>query len=114
MPLWKWLLPLCVLGLLYRALKEANIKPAGWVVLPGAGGGLGHLAVQYAKAMNMRVLAIDTGTDKEELCKSLRAEAFVDFRKVSDLVSTVKDLMNGGPRGVLVLSTSAKSYQQAT
>ncbi|EPY51208.1 alcohol dehydrogenase Adh1 [Schizosaccharomyces cryophilus OY26] len=105
---------MCAGVTVYRALKEAGVNPGGWVALPGAGGGLGHLAVQYARAMSMRVLAIDTGSDKEELCKSLGADAFVDFQKESDLIGKVKDLTNGGPHGVLVLSTSAKSYQQAT
>jgi Zinc-binding dehydrogenase len=66
----------------YVALKRSNVRPGQWVVLPGAGGGLGHFAVQYAKAMGMRVIAIDGGDEKRDLCKKLGAEEFIDFTKV--------------------------------
>ena len=42
----------------YRAIKYSNTNIGDWIVLPGAGGGLSHLAVQYAAAMGLRVLAI--------------------------------------------------------
>jgi alcohol dehydrogenase, propanol-preferring len=35
----------------YTACKRSAVKPGQWIVLPGAGGGLGHFAVQYARAM---------------------------------------------------------------
>jgi D-arabinose 1-dehydrogenase-like Zn-dependent alcohol dehydrogenase len=44
----------------YKALKQANVHIGDWVAIPGAGGGLGHLGVQYASAMGLRVLAIGT------------------------------------------------------
>jgi len=66
----------------YTALKRSNVRPGQWVVLPGAGGGLGHFAVQYAKAMGMRVIAIDGGEEKRKLCKELGAEEFIDFTQV--------------------------------
>ncbi|EEB08063.2 alcohol dehydrogenase Adh1 [Schizosaccharomyces japonicus yFS275] len=98
----------------YRALKEAAVQPNQWVVLPGAGGGLGHLAIQYARAMSMRVVAIDSGADKEKLCRDCGADVFIDFRKEADVVAKVKEVTGGGAHGTLVLSTSSKSYQQAT
>jgi propanol-preferring alcohol dehydrogenase len=63
----------------YVACKRSAVKPGQWIVLPGAGGGLGHFAVQYAKAMGMRVIAVDGGDEKRDLCKKLGAEAFIDF-----------------------------------
>lgn len=42
----------------YRAIKYSQTQQGDWVVLPGAGGGLGHLAVQYAAARGLRVIAI--------------------------------------------------------
>ncbi|WBW75406.1 alcohol dehydrogenase Adh1 [Schizosaccharomyces osmophilus] len=96
----------------YRALKESGVGPGQWVCIPGAGGGLGHLAVQYAKAMAMRVVAIDSGEDKKELVSSFNADVFVDF-KTDDVVEVVKEKTGGGAHGTLVLSTSPKSYEQA-
>jgi threonine dehydrogenase-like Zn-dependent dehydrogenase len=50
----------------YTACKRSAVKPGQWIILPGAGGGLGHFAVQYAKAMGMRVIAIDGGDEKRD------------------------------------------------
>lgn len=44
----------------YRAIKYSGAKLGDWIILPGAGGGLGHLAVQYAAAAGLRVLAVGT------------------------------------------------------
>lgn len=46
----------------YKALKQARLSVGQWVAITGAGGGLGHLAVQYAVAMGLRVLAIGEST----------------------------------------------------
>ena len=42
----------------YRAIKYSQTQQGDWIVLPGAGGGLGHLAVQYAVTRGLRVIAI--------------------------------------------------------
>jgi NADPH:quinone reductase-like Zn-dependent oxidoreductase len=94
-------------------LKESGAKPGQWVALPGAGGGLGHLGVQYANAMGLRVLAIDTGKEKEDLCKQLGAEAFVDFKTCKNVIAEVKKITDGGPHAVVVMAASAKPYEDA-
>lgn len=55
----------------YRGLKESGAKPGQTVAIVGAGGGLGSLAIQYAKAMGLQVIAIDAGDDKKEMCKKM-------------------------------------------
>lgn len=64
----------------YRALKYSDTHIGDWIVIPGAGGGLGHLAVQYAAAMGLRVVAIDTGEEKRKLVEKLGAEKWIDFK----------------------------------
>jgi D-arabinose 1-dehydrogenase-like Zn-dependent alcohol dehydrogenase len=71
---------MCSGATIWSALKKANLKAGDWVVIPGAGGGVGHFGVQYAKAMGCRVVAIDSGKDKDEMCKKLGAEVFLDFK----------------------------------
>lgn len=67
-------------------------------MISGAGGGLGHLAVQYARCLSLRIIAVDTGADKEKLCKELGAEVFLDFKASKDLIKDVKDAAGGsGP-----------------
>jgi len=49
---------LCAGITVYKAIKQSNAKIGDWIAISGAGGGLGHLAVQYAVAMGLRVIAI--------------------------------------------------------
>ena len=44
--------------------------------------GLGHLAIQNAKVMGMRVIVVDGGAEKEKICLSLGAERFIDYPSV--------------------------------
>lgn len=97
----------------YRALKEMSSRPGMWVVVAGAGGGLGCMAIQFCKAFGLRPIGIDTGDDKAETAKKLGCEYFVDFKKV-DVVKTIMEITEGhGADGVLMLVPSAFSYNQA-
>jgi propanol-preferring alcohol dehydrogenase len=106
---------LCAGVTVYRALKYSRTKPGDWIVLPGAGGGLGHLAVQYAVlAFGLRVVAIDTGAEKRDLCLKLGAEKWIDFRETKDIVKDIKDATGGeGPHAALVSAASSTAYEQA-
>jgi propanol-preferring alcohol dehydrogenase len=98
----------------FVALKKANLLPGQWVALSGAGGGLGHLAIQYAKSFGLQVLAIDHGS-KQDFCLKLGADAFIDFTKFDDegLTSEAKSITGGGAHAVLVNNASTKVYDQA-
>lgn len=76
----------------YAAIKRSNARAGQWLVIPGAGGGVGSMAVQYARYAGIRVLAIDAG-DKGELCKSLGAEEFIDFTTCSECVQLSPSLL---------------------
>ncbi|KAI9436127.1 GroES-like protein [Russula earlei] len=114
---------LCAGVTVYRALKYSRTQPGDWIVLPGAGGGLGHLAIQYAvHAFGLRVVAsipqlyrrLDTGAEKRELCLELGAEKWVDFRETKDLVKDIKNAAGGdGPHAALVSAANSSAYEQA-
>ncbi|KAG1790234.1 chaperonin 10-like protein [Suillus plorans] len=105
---------LCAGVTVYRALKHSHAKIGEWVVLPGAGGGLGHLAVQYAVAMGLRVVAIDTGLEKKKLCLELGAEKWIDFQEEKDIVQAVREACDGeGAHCAVVTTASASGYTQA-
>lgn len=104
---------LCAGVTVYKALKTANLRAGKWVCISGAGGGLGTLAIQYGKAMGLQVLAIDGGEDKGKLCKSLGADAFVDFTKSKDMVKDIQEITKGGPHGVINVSVSEKAISQS-
>jgi propanol-preferring alcohol dehydrogenase len=105
---------LCAGVTVYKALKTADLKPGEWVAISGAAGGLGSLAVQYAKAMGLRVLGIDGGEDKEKLFKSLGGEVFIDFKKTSNIVEAIQEATNGGPHGVINVSVAEAAISQST
>lgn len=93
----------------YKGLKETDTKPGEWVAISGIGG-LGHLAVQYAKAMGLHVAAIDVSDDKLKLAKSLGADITVNARN-EDPGATLKKL-TGGMHGVLVTAVSPIAFKQ--
>ncbi|KAI9018197.1 hypothetical protein DFJ74DRAFT_676333 [Hyaloraphidium curvatum] len=97
----------------WAALKKSNTKAGDWVVIPGAGGGVGHMAVQYAVAMGLQVVAIDSGKDKEELCKKLGAVAFIDFKEVKDIPAKVHEITGGGAHAVIVTGGTKSAYDPA-
>lgn len=101
---------LCAGVTVYKGLKEAEVKPGEWVVISGIGG-LGHMAVQYAKAMGMHVVAADIFDDKLKLAKDLGADVVVNG-KDKDAVEQVQKA-TGGVHGALVTAVSPKAMEQA-
>ena len=107
---------LCAGITVYKGLKESNARPGQTVAIVGAGGGLGSLACQYAKAMGLQVIGIDTGDEKAEMVKKLGAHAFIDFAKSSNVVKDVKAATEDGlgPHAVILVAVNEKPFQQAT
>ncbi|EHA21652.1 alcohol dehydrogenase [Aspergillus niger ATCC 1015] len=104
---------LCAGTTAYRAIRTAGLTSGQWIAIVGAGGGLGHLAVQYAKANDLQVLGIDTGPSKWELCSRLGVTSYIDFMETRDLTADVTRVSGGGPHGVIVVSSSTRAYEQA-
>lgn len=100
---------ICAGVTVYKGLKETEVKPGEWVAISGVGG-LGHLAVQYAKAMGMHVAAIDVADDKLNLAKELGAELVVNATRQDPGAFLQKEA--GGMHGVLVTAVSPIAFQQ--
>ena len=71
----------------YKGIKETEARPGEWLVVSGIGG-LGHLAIQYARHMGLKVCAVDIEDSKLALARSLGAEAAVNA-KSGDPVAAV-------------------------
>ncbi|KAF4334889.1 polyketide synthase enoylreductase [Fusarium beomiforme] len=95
----------------YAACKRTAVKPGEWLVILGAGGGVGHFALLYAKAMGMRVIAVDIGKEKEDMCRKLGAEEFIDFS--NDVVAEVMRITTYGAQGALVAAPAQAAYDLA-
>jgi len=93
----------------YKGLKETEVRPGEWVAIVGIGG-LGHVAVQYAKAMGMHVVAVDIAEEKLALASRLGADMTINAREqepAEALRSTI-----GGVHGALVTAVATKPFRQ--
>jgi alcohol dehydrogenase, propanol-preferring len=94
----------------YKALKVSEAKPGDWVAVYGIGG-LGHVALQYAKAMGFNVIAVDIQDDKLDLATELGADYTVNGLK-ADPVQAIKDKV-GGVQASISVAVTKKAFEQA-
>lgn len=107
---------LCAGVTAYKALRETGAKAGDFVAIMGAGGGLGHLAIQYATAMGMRVIALDKGAEKLNYCKSLGAEFAIDVTDVNAVEQVHKvSECNGvtGSHGITCFATNPAAFKMS-
>ena len=101
---------LCAGVTTYKGLKQTGARPGEWVVISGVGG-LGHVAIQYAKAMGLHVAAVDLGPEKMVLARKLGAEITIDAKTQDPAKEIQKQI--GGAHGVLVTAVSLIAFKQA-
>ena len=102
---------LCAGVTTYKGIKETEARPGQWIAISGIGG-LGHIAIQYAKAMGLHVVALDVTEEKLALARSLGAELAVNARAPDAIAQVVKQT-GGGAHGVLVTAVSPPAFAQA-
>lgn len=108
-PDYRALAPILCAGVTtYKGIKETDVRPGEWIVISGVGG-LGHVAVQYAKAMGLHVLAVDVAEEKLMLARSLGADVAIDGR-MPGAVDEVLKQTGGGAHGVLVTAVSVPAF----
>jgi propanol-preferring alcohol dehydrogenase len=93
----------------YKAVKVAGVKPTELVAISGVGG-LGHLALQYAKIFGATVAAIDVTDEKLALAHELGADLVIDAR-VEDPAQVLK--RHGGAHAAIALAVDDKSFASA-
>ncbi len=101
---------LCAGVTVYKGLKVTDTRPGNWVVISGVGG-LGHMAVQYARAMGLNVAAVDVDDAKLDLARRLGATVTVNARTTDPVAYLKKEI--GGAHGALVTAVSPKAFEQA-
>ena len=102
---------LCAGVTTYRGLKRTGARPGQWVTVLGIGG-LGHIAVQYARAMGLRVAAVDIAGEKLELAGKYGAEVLVNSRD-ADPGRVIQEKV-GGTHGAVVTAVSPQAFEQST
>lgn len=96
----------------YKALKASGAKAGQWVVITGAGGGLGSMGIQYATALGLRVIAVDGGSEKDAVTKKLGAEVYIDFTKQNTVEAVAKATGGLGASAAIMFAPYESSYNQ--
>jgi NADPH2:quinone reductase len=84
----------------HALVTQGEFQPGDWVVVLGASGGVGTAAVDIATRMGGKVIAVDRGGARLEICRELGAVATVDF-DTEDVKTRIKELTGGGANVVL-------------
>jgi propanol-preferring alcohol dehydrogenase len=101
--------PLCCAGwTAYGALRESGLRSGQSVALFGMGG-LGHLAIQYARHLGLRVAAVDVAESKLEMAGTLGAELTL----LAENAGRTLQKRWGGADAAIVLTGSPAAIQQA-
>ena len=103
--------PILCAGLtVYKGLKVLDLRPGQWVAVVGVGG-LGHLAVQYARAMGLHVVAVDIDSARLQMAQQLGASLCVNSAEQDPVALLQKELR--GVHGALVTAVSRESFGQS-
>ena len=94
----------------YKGIKVTEARPGEWLVVSGAGG-LGHMAIQYAKVMGLQVCAVDIDDGKLAHAIRLGADMVVNATE-GDPVDAVRQRTGGGAHGVLITAPSLGAFKQ--
>ncbi|MBO0799430.1 MAG: zinc-binding dehydrogenase, partial [Blastocatellia bacterium] len=104
--------PLLCAGLtVHSALKKSELAPAQKIAVFGVGG-LGHVALQLAKARGAEVIGVDLADDKLELARACGADATVNAA-TTQAYKDIKKITGGGVHVALVTSASSAAYESA-
>jgi propanol-preferring alcohol dehydrogenase len=101
---------LCAGVTVYKGIRVTDTRPGQWIAISGIGG-LGHVAVQYAVAMGLHVVAVDISDAKLDLARKLGAALTVNALAQDPAAAIQKAI--GGAHGVLVTAVSRSAFAQA-
>ena len=99
--------PLACAGVtVWGGLVRADLKAGQSLAIVGGGGGLGHLAVQFAKALGLVCIAIDARDQGLQLAKDCGAETVIDARQSKEKVVEEVHKVTGGKGADATLNVS--------
>jgi NADPH:quinone reductase-like Zn-dependent oxidoreductase len=102
-------MPLVLVTVWRMMVTRARIQAGDFVLIWGAAGGLGVMAIQIAKLYNARAIAVASGDDKLELCGKLGAE-FLLHRKKHDIFQEVRKITGGRRADIVFEHTGAETW----
>jgi propanol-preferring alcohol dehydrogenase len=86
----------CAGRTVWRSVLETELKAGEWICFVGSGGGLGHLGIQFAKALGLKIIGIDARDEGISLTKEHGADVVIDARKgKEEAVKAVQEVTGG-------------------
>merc|ERR1719231_257843 len=82
---------MCYLTGYHALVQRGRLQPGEWLLVTGAGGGMGLMAVELGKALGARVIAAASSDEKLEACRRAGADAVINYRtqKLKDAVTDI-------------------------
>ncbi|KAI9729073.1 MAG: hypothetical protein M1828_000158 [Chrysothrix sp. TS-e1954] len=100
----------CAGSTVYRGVLQAKLTSHEWLAIVGSGGGLGHLGIQFAKAMGLNVVGIDARDEGLALSRECGADVTIDARKGKEhIVAEVHKVTSGAGADATVNVSDAEN-----
>ncbi|KAH7119019.1 chaperonin 10-like protein [Dendryphion nanum] len=96
----------------FHGVQDCELQPGQWMVIVGCGG-LGHMGIQYAKAMGYKVVGLDIADQALEEAKKCGADHVFNSLTDKDWQKKVIEVTSGGADAVVNFTASKKSYDDA-
>jgi D-arabinose 1-dehydrogenase-like Zn-dependent alcohol dehydrogenase len=80
----------------WRSILQAGVTRGQWICFIGSGGGLGHLGVQFAKALGLKVIGVDARDEGLALSKKHGADIVADAREGKEAVVRIVHSVTDG------------------
>jgi alcohol dehydrogenase, propanol-preferring len=94
----------------WRAVLQAELRKGEWLGIVGSGGGLGHLAIQFAKALGLMVVGVDARSEGLDLSREYGADVVVDAREGDEeVVKKAREATSGEGVDATINLSDAKS-----
>jgi D-arabinose 1-dehydrogenase-like Zn-dependent alcohol dehydrogenase len=96
---------MCAGATIYSSIKRCQLSPGDWIIISGCGGGLGHLGIQFAKALGYKVVGIDTRPAALKVAESLGScDLLIDASKNESTEELIKKINDGkGAHAAIIL-----------
>ncbi|KAF2747057.1 alcohol dehydrogenase [Sporormia fimetaria CBS 119925] len=93
----------------FHGVEDCGLKPGQWMAIVGCGG-LGHLGIQYAKAMGLKVIGLDIADQALEEARNCGADHVFNSKTDADWQKKVVEITGGGVDAAVNFTASKKSY----
>jgi len=97
----------------FALVHRAGLKPAEFLLIHGAAGGVGTAAIQIGQALGARVIATAGSPEKLQICRQCGAEFLINYR-TEDFVAKVKEFTDGRGADVIYDPVGGDVFDQST